>query len=77
MVTTGEKFCGDELCYECGREFPFVVTVPSKKIEITCSYCGAVQHPCSLCDTYMAECNSGTCEYWIAKSLEVANESGT
>ena len=64
-----DEYDGDELCFQCNRDFPFIV-IPSKGVEITCPYCGQVQHPCSLCDSDIVDCSKETCQYWIQKSLE-------
>ena len=68
-----DTYEGDELCCECDEEFCFLVT-PSKGVEIKCPNCGAIQHPCSLCDSRMAECCEGRCKYWIIESLLKYNE---
>ena len=64
-----EKLWGSELCCECGNEFGFTVLVPVR-IKITCPNCGAVQHPCSLCNSSIARCNEGKCTHWIIMSMK-------
>lgn len=66
MKFLSEEFDGTELCCECGMEFDFNI-VPQKGIDIVCPHCGAVQHPCSLCDSGV-DCSKG-CKVNIINSL--------
>lgn len=61
-----EEFNGNEVCCECGMEFPFRF-VPSKTVLIKCPYCGTEQHPCSMCD----DCDDN-CDFNLTHFIELS-----
>lgn len=66
-----DTYDGTELCCNCGKEFDFVV-VPAKSVLVTCTHCGTVQHPCSLCDPPHVDCSGNKCKENIIESLKEA-----
>lgn len=59
-----QDFEGTELCPHCGHETNYVIN-PTENIFVTCSYCGVLITPCSLCNG----CTDRSCRENILNSL--------